>query len=410
MPYITRDDGEHFVIPSYRDVLSSKNKNQLKKDIVLLSQSYGEYITLQRKSAAQYEVAFSPDIGYLLGESIWHYFKRPLDMIYCEAVPNTTEAILVIVKSGSVYLDGRFPIDGIIEELVIFLTQQNNFEIYIYGDVPIAENPATGKFAFEVNSVKSFSVLDHPVFPTVPLLKIYQLQLVEPVLKAHGIGVFPTRQIITVVIVMGLVWMMYSYMTTPKMIEETQAPEANPYQLYISTLIQPAPADELNQFLNKMTLFFSLPGWTVTHVDYSKGKLRAKVTSRGSNTSTLFEWAKQYQAIANIEADGVYVTMSVLLQSRPLPREIYPTKEVLGTLLDRLASVYPGNHVKMRAFENKGRFYNVGIDIDFDNLSPDVLALIGIQFKDLPMVLDKLSLDIENANLKGTMTTHIMGS
>src|SRR5688572_11892417 len=105
MPYITREDGEHFVIPSYRDVLVVKQKNQLKKEILLLSQSYGEYITLQKKGGNQYEVAFSPDTGYLLGESIWYHFKRPVDLIYCEAIPNTTEAILVIVKSSSVYLD-----------------------------------------------------------------------------------------------------------------------------------------------------------------------------------------------------------------------------------------------------------------------------------------------------------------
>src|SRR5262245_20600863 len=106
MPYIAREDGERFVLPFYRNFLIFNQKSQLKKEILLLSQSYGEYITLQKKNATQYEVAFSPDTGYLLGESIWHNFKKPLDLIYCEAIPNTTEAILVIVKSGSVYLDG----------------------------------------------------------------------------------------------------------------------------------------------------------------------------------------------------------------------------------------------------------------------------------------------------------------
>src|SRR5580704_8291785 len=177
MPYITREDGQHFVIPSYRDVLTVKQKGQLKKDILQLSKSYGEYITLQKKGTQQYEVAFSSDTGYLLGESIWQYFKKPADLIYCEAIPNSTEAILVIVKSGSVYLDGSFPMDSIPEELIIFLTQQNNFEIYTFGDVPISQEPEAGKFSFETISVKSFTQLDKPVFPTLPLLKIYQLQL-----------------------------------------------------------------------------------------------------------------------------------------------------------------------------------------------------------------------------------------
>ena len=104
---------------------------------------------MQKKGTSEYEVAFSPDPGYLLGESIWHHFQRPVDMIYCEAIPNTTEAILVVVKAGSVYLDGSFPVESIPDELVVFLTQQNNFEIYIYGDVPISATPVDGKFSFE---------------------------------------------------------------------------------------------------------------------------------------------------------------------------------------------------------------------------------------------------------------------
>src|SRR3990167_80168 len=138
MPYITREDGERFIIPSYRDVLSVKKQSLLRREVLLLASNYGEYATLQRKNADQYEVAFSPDPGYLLGETVWHYFKRPRDLIYCEAIPNTAEAILVIVKGGSVYLEGSFPIDTIPEELVIFQTQQNNFEIYIHGNVPIS--------------------------------------------------------------------------------------------------------------------------------------------------------------------------------------------------------------------------------------------------------------------------------
>src|SRR6185436_11059386 len=118
----------------------------------------------------------SQESGYLLGESIWHYFKRPFDLIYCEAIPGTTEAILVIVKAGSVYLDGSFPVDSIPEELLVFRTQQNNFYIYIQGNVPISERPSPEKFSLDPSSVRSFKVLDTPVFPTLPLVKTFQLQ------------------------------------------------------------------------------------------------------------------------------------------------------------------------------------------------------------------------------------------
>src|SRR5579864_5340376 len=137
MAYIAREDGENFVIPSYRDVIS-KRKSQLKNDILELSSRYGEYLALLRRGVAQYEVAFSNDAGYLFGECVWHYFNRPLDLIYCEVIPDTTEAYFVLVKEGGVCLDGTFPLDHIAEELQAFTTQQNQFEIYVYGDTPIS--------------------------------------------------------------------------------------------------------------------------------------------------------------------------------------------------------------------------------------------------------------------------------
>src|SRR5665213_2262909 len=104
MPHITREDGEHFVTPSYRDILSAKKASLLKKEILLLSSNYGNFITLHRKNADQFEAAFSNEPGNLLGETVWYYFKRPNDLIYCEAISGTSEAILVIVKNGSVWL------------------------------------------------------------------------------------------------------------------------------------------------------------------------------------------------------------------------------------------------------------------------------------------------------------------
>jgi hypothetical protein len=411
MPYIIREDGEHFVIPSYRDVLSAKQKNALKRDILLLSQSYGEYITLQRQSTIQYEVAFSPDTGYLLGESIWHQLKRPMDMVYCEAIPNTSEAILVIVKSGSVYLDGSFPLDSIPEELVIFLTQQNNFEIYIYGNVPISEKPTEGKFSFEATSVKSFTVLDKPLFPTLPLLKIYQLQPVEQVLRAHGIGVFPTRQILLGIIGLLCVWMAWSYFT-----RESAAPtpekqaEANPYLIYNTTLNSPAPDQQINAIVKKLSLFATLPGWQLKSITFGSGNLATVVTSNGGTIKNLFAWAEQHAASVEIKQDGVYVNMLVRESDRPVPQQIYPLKQVLGSLVDNVAAVYPGNHLRLDQFTNRGVFTEVTVTISVDKISPSILAVIAQQLKDLPLSLQSLEMSVEDGSLTGSIIVDALGS
>lgn len=409
MTYLTREDGERFVIPSYRDVLSAKQKNQLKKDILLLSQSYGEYITLQRKNATQYEVAFSTDAGYLLGESIWHHFKRPLDMIYCEAVPNTTEAILVIVKDGSVYLDGRFPLENIPEELVGFLTQKNNFDIYLYGDVPIAKEASDDKFAFDASSVKSFNILPQPIFPTLPLLKIYQLQLVEPVLKAQGIGILPVRQVLTLLAVVCVAWVAYTYLSKPS---EEVAPaqvEADPFQVYTQLLAQPAPEQQINQLIQHIILVTTLPGWIPDKITYSKGATTITVKTPGSSIQSLLDWGKQNNVAVVIKDTGLELTITTPLNNRLPPKQIYPIKEVITQLIDRLSRVYPGNNMTLTS-SNKNNFTNISMNLSLSNVSVALLKIIGEQFKDLPIILQNVTLSIKDSEISGLITIDVLGS
>lgn len=413
MPYITREDGERFVIPSYRDVITAKNNGLLKKDIIALSQSYGEYITLQRRSPTQYDVAFSPDMGYLLGESIWHFFKRPLDMIYCEAVPNTTEAILVIVKEGGVYLDGRFPMDAIPEELIIFLTQKNSFEIYVHGDVPISQDPVEGKFSFDANSVKSFSVLEQPAFPTLPLLKSYQFQLVEPTLKRYGIGGLPLRQLLVVGVLGVALWMGWSTISS---LFKSEAPEetvvqVNPYQGFYDAFQSPAPDKEISAVVDQLSTLMTIPGWTVTKITYASGSLVADMQSAGSSVENLMRFAKQNGMTFNVVTSGVKLTMTVPTVKRPMPQKIYPTKESIAVILDRLAEVYPGNHFNMAEIANTGVYTSINTTINFTGISPAVLDVIGQQLKDLPFVMTGLSFDITDNNvLGGTINLQLLGS
>lgn len=413
MPYITREDGEHFVIPSYRDVLTAKSKNVLKKEILQLSHQYGDYITLQRKAPMLYEVAFSPDTGYLLGESIWHYFKRPLDLIYCEAIPNTTEAIMVIVKEGSVYLDGSFPLDSLPEELIIFLTQKNNFDIYIHGDIPISKTPEEGKFSFDTASVKTFTVLEKPVFPTLPLLRSYQFQLVDPVLKAHGIGVFPAKQIAVVVVFLGLAWMLWSYLTAEG--EEVEVPvttveQVNPYQGFIDAFMSPAPDEIIQRVTGTLDNLLTIPGWQVLKLSYSNGVVIADMQSRGSKVESLMLWAHDNHADVNIKPSGIALVFKLTMTNRKTPKKIYPLKDVMAVFIDKLSNVYPGNHLRVNETSSKGVFSTTNLTVELSDVSLVVLSLIGEQLKDLPFVVQDLSLNVASDSLTGTINLQILGS
>lgn len=411
MAYVSREDGERFIIPSYRDVLVVKKQALLRKEILLLSSDYGGYITLQRKNVDQYEVAFSTEAGYLLGETVWSYFKRPQDLLYCEAIPNTSEAILVIVKSGIVYLDGVFPIDAIIDELLIFHTQKNNFEIYIYGDVPISKTPEDGKFVFDSSSVKSFNVLDKPVFPTLPTVKAFQLQPVNVVLKSKGIGGLPTKTIILAIAALGFVWVAWSFLTAEKKegpVIYIRAPSA--YQTYISILSSPDPAQQVRWVSTNLWLLSTIPGWSPLAVDFVKGALKASVKSDGARTNLLYVWADANHATVSIEKEGFYLTIFSGLNNRPGPSTISNLDRVVAAIIDSLSYVSPNATIQVGLPVNKGVYSEREIKLAFTDVTPATLDLIGQQLKNLPLVLNNISITMDNGFVSGTISLKALGS
>ena len=397
MPYITRDDNEHFVIPSYRDVLTAKQKSVIKTDVTALSHSYGELITMQRKGPEEYEVAFSSDTGYLFGETVWHHFDKPQDMIFCETVPHTTEALLVIVKNGSVYLDGSFPIDSISEELVVFLTQQNDFEVFVNGDVPLSETPEDGKFSFDPDSIKAFTVLDEPVLNSLPLIKAYHFQALEVVLKEHGIGTLHILPIIAVGAIIGVGLLIY--LVTLALEKPKELPmEKNPYKGYVDAIASPAPEKALHALVNQVRLIHTAPGWIVNSIKLSGTSTTASAVSAGANLSTLIAWCDQNKVKWTVDSRGMQLSLRSQIKSRPKPKQIYSSNEVMAILVDRLLSVNPGNRVKIGRSKSVGPYKNTQISVSLDKITPVLLSLVADQLVDLPLRLDKVQLTMKKGS------------
>ncbi|MDR3478161.1 MAG: hypothetical protein P4M14_09050 [Gammaproteobacteria bacterium] len=415
MPYITREDGVRFIIPSYRDTLVAKKESLLKREILLLSANYGEYITLQKKNTNQYEVAFSPDPGFLLGECIWQHFNRPDDMIYCEAIPNTSEAILVIVKAGSVYLDGSFAIDSIAEELVVFKTQKNNFDIYIYGDVPVSQELEDNKFTFDATSVRSFNVLTEPVFPTLEGVKAFQLQAVDTVLKAQGIGVVPIKKLVTVLAVLAVLYMAYNYITTHKEVAtQIISIKTNPYQGYNDELSSPSPSNEIYALIEKIQALMSIPGWDAIAIDFvaspQGGDIRATLKSNGGRMNILNAWGQQYHWTIEILQGGVFASTSLTVDNRHAPATINSLQEVYAAMIDSLSYILPGSALRFNTVTEKGNYKETELDIVMDNASPTSLIAVADALKGLPLVMIKASMTINNGVISSSFKLKALGN
>lgn len=116
MPVLIRDDGSQFITRAYRELLSAKKFALQKREVTLLERDNGSFVRLFRQSNGDIEAVFSHEQGYLLGETVWHFFENSDALIYCEILDGGEKAVLVVVRQGSVFLDAEISVSQIIDE------------------------------------------------------------------------------------------------------------------------------------------------------------------------------------------------------------------------------------------------------------------------------------------------------
>ncbi len=413
MSQVTRADGQIFIVPSYRDSISAQKESILKRELTILSGSYGEYVNLRKAGKYRYEVAFSHEIGPLLGETVLDYFNNPNDLIYCEEIPETGEAVLVIVKSGSVYVDGIFTLDSIADELVAFLTQESEFEIYTSGSVPISKEPEDGKFSFSSDAVKKFEILKEPVFDKLPVLRKFELQPLDILLKEKKIGVFPTEKLVLGLIVVALFfgcWWLVNIVLKTEVSQQIITQTVDPYSEYKKMLKTPDPALEMKNLLEKIILLYSMPGWEPIIVNYQNNKIFTNLRSQGARTNSLYSWAKANNIAVEIQSSGFKLNIPVKNLNRASTKVIYRFDDVIGTLIDRLSFVLPGNSLSISNI-SRNKYITAGeLKITFVNLTPATFGLLSDQLKQLPLVITMVTVSLKDDNISGSIDLKALGN
>ena len=78
MPQILRHDGVPFVVYTYRELVTAKKYNLLKRELEMLAREHGANARFYIYPDGDLEAIFSQEEGYLLGENIWQHFGNPL--------------------------------------------------------------------------------------------------------------------------------------------------------------------------------------------------------------------------------------------------------------------------------------------------------------------------------------------
>lgn len=403
MSVIRREDDSVFVLQPYRESLGLRGSSLLKKEIRHLANMHGDNVRLFHYAdrLSQYEAVFSRESGYLLGESIWQYFKKPQELIYCEVLGNTQQALLVIVRDGQIYLDNKIAIDDLAKELTALTSEEVRYVVYVCGQVSLG---------LAENKIASFTQLDESVFAQLPLSDAAKLLPLERALDEFRLGKKQESSrliLVAAIILAGLSFWVYYQSKAP---EQPKRVALNPFTQYQNTLQTPAPAQQINALTNELMQFYSMQGWYPSRVTYDGNTAKVVVRSLGGTATNLLNWAQENGMQVNFSPQGASVDFATTMSPRPKASRILNTQQSVAVIIDRMMQLLPGKAVTIGDSVQAQALTQTNLTITFRNIAPDVLQLVGSNLNDLPVNLTGCQLTIKNGMLSGSIQLTVVGS
>ena len=388
-----------FLFQPYRETLTVKNSSLLRKEVQYLAEQHGQYCRLFKRKAGEIEAVFSLEPGYLLGETVLHYFEEPSYLIYCEKLADDKDKnniILVVVRNGVVYLDAKFSRETLTDELKSVLsTDSKKYKVYTYGDIP-----------FNFVNVDSVKKLEKSVFQSLVWDSAFQLLSLHDALTEQHLEDRTRASLAFVTVlclgVLGTLWW-YSNQSKPTV-------NVNPYEQYELSLQTPSPATESSALVHGLAKINQIPGWIVTSVEFDGQVGNAKLKSVGGTATQLLTQTQSMGMVVNFSSSGVFVNFSSALNHRALPDKIASAETTVAVVMDRMARVLPKKSVAVDQTITNQVFKQVELTISFNNVSPEVLQLIGSNLDDLPVNVNSISVTVKDGLLSGYFKISVVGN
>lgn len=215
MTVLRRVDGVQFVINPYRTTLDLEHPSQLYNVLKQLAQSHGQYIRLIKKTDNGLTAILASDPGFLLGDAVWQHFQCPDNLVYCEVLPENSQAILVIVTQGQIVFDNVIDLSQVVSELTHHIKSSEKYAVYTYGNVPIAIGKVDKSFNFNDKQIIVFNHLPESLYIHLSISEQFQLLPIRLAFKEHQIGKSSVLKIMSIVLFMTIAissWYLINYL------------------------------------------------------------------------------------------------------------------------------------------------------------------------------------------------------
>jgi hypothetical protein len=403
MTTITRKDGQQFVVQAYREVLDKRKRSLLAQEIRLLAEQQGSYVCLRKLADDRLEATFSQDSGHLLGEAIWEHFSRPDNLLYCEAIPGSKQLLLVVVQQGHVYLDMRVPVQQLRVALLPLISKQCDYQVVIAGKVPLSDLPK--------ELMTSFKQLDKPVFATLSLPKSAQLKPLALALRSERLTrrVSPLLLSVLALIVIIAGWLFMSAPSTVAVVAPV-APAPMTMLAYNHALLTPAPEAQLEELRHAVTQLYGIPGWQLSHLQFDGQHYHIKVISDGADMEMLEAWAKESRYQLQLTSNGPVLSQRTATVARLAPEKMQPLQPLLTMLIDEIDQLLQAKSVSLGQIQTHGDARTTLLTIHVNQISPEILDLVGRELDNLPLSLKAVNININSGLLSGNIQLSVWGS
>jgi hypothetical protein len=420
MPILRRDDGLQFIIHPYREIIKINRAGVLKKKICMLAREHGSNVRISKAAGDNIEVIFSREAGVLLGESVWNFLNKPINLIYCEALFERNYALMVIVKNGEVLLDSKVSYVQIPEELAALSMGSQKYDVYVYGDVPLGQNKGEekgGYFLIEDTLIKSFTILDESILMRLPMYEMAKLQSLELALTSSIY--FKNTGLIS--IIMGILaigavfigWHVYKSFLVEPIKQQIVAFEkaSDPFLSFYSNLSKPYPGEQLVEFVSMDKLMMTLPpGWKNGKISFNGYEYNMEIFSSDGSIIMLKNWMKEHGFEFSFTTDRIPIVVKSKLKPRSNLGVIYPLDDVLAVLIDKVNVILAGmGKVEFKGIESRGSYREANVIIHVNKAFVGVLFMIGKELNRIPVSISSIDMLIVDSLYTGNIKIMVFG-
>lgn len=406
MTILTRNDGIEFVMQAYREIIENGNKTALAQKVHALAEQHGRFVRLFKKEKHYYEGVFSNEAGYLLGESVKHYFYQAQNLIFCEALENENDLLLVVVRDGEVYLDAIVNKISLRQELRLLISDRYQYQIFAHGAVPMSDDPI-----LPPEKIISFENLTDPLLPRLPTLKNLQLIPVELALKTQCDSSTNQSLIYLMISLIALAggFILYNINTALQK-KQAQTVLMDPYARFNTALESAEPHAQLIELMKTIELLYTIPGWQLQNIDFSNSHYRVQLKNNQGDLTQLTQWSNFNNFTYSQNANQTILSSLSHVQSRLPPKTISNEAALVEAITEPLRALLGAPAITIDSTYTSGAAKQTTVTLNITQATPKIIDIIGQILENQPVTIESANFDNKDLTINGKIQFSIWGN